>query len=73
MSIFKRILGAVILLIGINILGWVAYNFLVQMQPESEGRNPLPAFIFSAGAIYVGSRWLFGKPKTDPKRELTKL
>ena len=65
MTIVKRIFGLLIFLIGLSILGWIAYNFLVQMQPEARGRNPLPALIFSGAAIYVGARWLFAKRSKD--------
>jgi hypothetical protein len=65
MKILKRVFGFFILLIGVGILGWIAYNYLVAMQPEARGRNPLPALIFSGAAIYVGGRWLLSKPKKD--------
>lgn len=65
MNILKRIFGCFILLIGLSILGWIAYNFLVEMQPEARGRSPLPALVFSAAAIYVGARWVFAKRKTS--------
>jgi hypothetical protein len=53
------------LLIGLSILGWIAYNYLVEMQPSARGRSPLPALVFSAAAIYVGGKWLLSKPKKD--------
>lgn len=65
MKILKRIFGFFILLIGLSILGWIAYNYFVAMQPEARGRNPLPALIFSGAAIYVGGKWLLSKPKKD--------
>lgn len=65
MSILRRIFGGFILLIGLALLGWVAYNLLVGMQPEARGRSPLPALLLAAGAIYVGARWLFAKRKTS--------
>jgi hypothetical protein len=65
MSIIKRVFGALILLFGLALLGWIAYNLFVEMQPEARGRSPLPALILSAGAIYVGARWLFAKRKTS--------
>jgi uncharacterized membrane-anchored protein len=65
MSILKRIFGAFILLIGLGLLGWIAYNFFIEMQPEARERSPLPALVFAAGAIYIGVRWLFAKRKTS--------
>jgi len=58
MKILKRIFGFFILLIGLGILGWIAYNHLVEMQPSGRGRSALPALVFSAAAIYVGGKWL---------------
>jgi hypothetical protein len=65
MKIIKRIFGFFILLIGLAILGWIAYNYLVEMQPSARGRSPLPPLIFSTAAIYVGGKWLLSKPKKD--------
>ncbi len=65
MKIIQKIFGLLILLIGLSNLGWIAYNYLVAMQPEARGRNPLPALIFSGAAIYVGGKWLLSKPKKD--------
>jgi hypothetical protein len=64
-SILKRICGFFIFLIGLTILGWIAYNYLVEMQPTARGKNPLLALIFSGGAIFVGAAWLFAKRKPD--------
>jgi hypothetical protein len=64
-SILKRIFGCLILLVGLTILGWIAYNYLVEMQPAARGRSPLPALVFSGAAIFVGGKWLFAKRKKD--------
>ena len=61
MKILKKLFGLLILLIGVSILGWIAYNYLVAMQPEARGRNPLPAVIFSGAAIWIGGKWLVSK------------
>lgn len=62
MRIVKKIVGLCILVIGIGLLSWVAYNYLVEMQTQARGRNPLPALVFSAAAIFVGGSWLLDKP-----------
>jgi len=46
--------GILCLLIGMSLGGWIAYNFLVEMQPEAKGRNPLPAVLVIALSLYVG-------------------
>lgn len=48
------IFGVLCLLIGIGVGGWVAYNYLVEMQPEAEGKTPLPALVLTAVSLYVG-------------------
>ena len=35
-------------LIGAGMLGWVAYNHLVEMQPAAQGRDPWPAVAFGS-------------------------
>lgn len=57
----KKILGAIDLLFGIVILGWVGYNYLIEMQPAARGFNPIVALSFASGAIYFGLKWLTGK------------
>ena len=57
----KRIFGVLILLIGSAILLWVGYNFFIEMQPEAQGRNPLPPIGLSGAMIYVGIMWIRGK------------
>ncbi len=54
----RRILGIVCLVIGISLLGWVAYNLFVELQPEAEGRSPYSAIMFSAVMIYIGLQWI---------------
>lgn len=64
-SIIKRVIGTFILLFGLALLGWIAYSLFVETQPEAHSRNPLLPLVLSAGAIFVGARWLFAKAKTS--------
>jgi len=48
------IFGLLSLLLGLGVGGWVAYNYLVEMQPEAKGKNPAPALILTAVCLYVG-------------------
>ena len=57
----KKSLGVLACLLGALILGWIGYNYLIEMQPEAEGRNPIPALLFSAAAIFVGIKMILGK------------
>ena len=57
----KKVAGAFMLLLALVLLGWIGYNFLVEMQPEAQGRSPLSPLLFSAALIYVGVKWLRGK------------
>ena len=53
---FDWAFGIVSLLIGLGVGGWIAYNYLVEMQPEAEGRNPILPLLLTAVGIYVGIR-----------------
>ena len=57
----RRIGGVVVLLLGMSILLWIAYNLFVERLPETRGRNPLPALIFVGACFHVGLRWMRGQ------------
>lgn len=57
----KKVLGVLVISIGASILVWIGYNYLIEMQPEFKGRNPIGPLLFSCAAIFVGSKWIFGK------------
>jgi len=52
-SVFVWCWALLLLLMGAGLLFWVGYNFLVEMQPEAEERNPLPALILGSGMLVV--------------------
>lgn len=54
----KKFLGVIALLMGLGLGSWIAYNFLVEMQPEARGRKPAPAIILTVGLLYQGQKWL---------------
>lgn len=54
----KIILGLLAVLIALSVLAWMAYNYLVEMQPAVEERNPLPALLFNIVMLIVGIKWL---------------
>ena len=56
----KRILGGLMILMGLILGGWIVYNLLVQRQPEGTG-NPLGPLVFTAGLLFVGTMWARGK------------
>ncbi len=57
----KRVFGVFVLVLGLLLAGWIAFNLLVEMQPEAAGRNPLPGIGLSAAFIFVGVRWIQNK------------
>lgn len=57
----KKLLGGLTLLMGVVLLLWIGYNLFIGMQPEAQGRNPIPAVFVSAGLIFVGAKWVRGK------------
>jgi hypothetical protein len=57
----RRILGVLALLMGTAILAWIAYNFLVEKQPEAAGQSPLPGLIFGTLMVIAGVYWVRGK------------
>lgn len=46
--------GGFLILFGTILLGWVAYNLLVERQPQTEGRSPYPAIALGGAAIWIG-------------------
>ncbi|GMV81612.1 MAG: hypothetical protein AMXMBFR7_27960 [Planctomycetota bacterium] len=59
----KRVIGGLMLLLGVFQLGWIGYNFLIELQPEARGRNPIIPILFGIGLLYVGFTWVKGKPE----------
>jgi hypothetical protein len=57
----KRFLGVFVLLFGVLVGAWLVYNLVAGVQPEARGRSPIPAILFTAGAIYVGIKWIRGE------------
>jgi len=54
----RNLLGVVALVMGVGLGGWIAYNYLVEMQPEARGRNPLLPILVTIGLLYQGQKWL---------------
>ena len=46
--------GVLLLLMGLALLGWVAYNLFVEMQPSARGRSPVVAVSFGMGLVGTG-------------------
>ena len=61
MKIFKKLFGALTLLIGLSLLGWIIYFHLIKSPTLEHSHFPLTAIMVSGSAIYVGAKWLFEK------------
>lgn len=53
--------GLLCLVLGVVLLSWVAYNLLIERQPGTEGKSPIPALWFGVGLIGVGLHRLRGR------------
>jgi hypothetical protein len=54
----RKFLGVIALLMGAGLAAWIGYNYLVEMQPEAKGRNPLLPIVVTVGLLYQGQKWL---------------
>lgn len=54
----KKFLGVIALLMGLGLGSWIAYNYLVEMQPAARGRNPAAPILLTVGLLYQGQKWL---------------
>jgi len=57
----KKVFGGLVLGLGVVLLLWVGFNLFVSLQPQAQGKSPIPALILSAGLLYVGVKWLRSK------------
>ena len=57
----RRLAGVAVVMLGVILGGWVAYNLFIHRLPETQGRSPIPAIAISAVFIYVGVKWIRGK------------
>jgi hypothetical protein len=57
----KKLLGLIMVLLGIVLGGWVGYNLLVQRLPEAQGKSPIPAIVFTVALLAVGCKWIAGR------------
>ncbi len=62
---FKRVIGGLMLLLGVIQLGWIGYNVLIERLPETQGRSPILPTLFGIGLLYVGFTWVKGKPDEE--------
>ncbi len=63
----KRVFGVIVLLMGLGLFAWIGYNLFIEMQPEAEGRSPIPASLLASAFVFVGARWTLRKraPKSE--------
>ena len=61
----KKIFGILMMLMGLALLGWVAYSKFIASSSGSQQYSPLPPLVFSAGLLYVGFTWVKGKKEDE--------
>jgi hypothetical protein len=56
----RRLLGILVFAMGVVLAAWVAYNLLIEVQPEAQGRSPGGAIALAGLFLWVGARWVRG-------------
>lgn len=57
----KRVLGGMLLVVGVPMAAWIGYN-LVWPHPAARDAPIEAVAALWAGLIYVGVRWVLGRP-----------
>lgn len=68
-----KLLGGILLLVfGVLLAGWIAYNLLVQRLTNFKG-SPIPAMLFASAMLFVGGKWVIegwgSLPMFAPRRK----
>ena len=63
----KRVFGVIALVMGLGLFAWLGYNLFIEMQPEAEGRSPIPAALLASAFIFGGAKLTL--PKRAAKSE----
>jgi uncharacterized membrane protein HdeD (DUF308 family) len=50
----RLVLGVLMILLGVGLLAWIAFNQFVEMQPSAEGKSPIVGSAIAALAIVSG-------------------
>jgi len=54
MKLIGYLWSLLLILLGATLLGWIAYNSLIEEQPAAEGRNPVVPLAFGAAFLVTG-------------------
>jgi len=54
----NKINGYLGIFIGLVLLSWLGYNYLIEMLPEVADKNPILPLILSFTSIYFGIKYL---------------
>jgi len=57
----------ILILFGVGLAGWIAYNYLIEMQPDVKGRNPFSPIILSVSSLVVG---IYRMPKRKSAQQV---
>jgi hypothetical protein len=60
MEMVRRVCGIFVFTVGLALAVWVAFNLLIELQPEAEGGSPRGAILLSVLFLWVGARWIRG-------------
>ena len=62
MKIIDYLWGGVLILLGATLLGWISFNYLVEMQPSAEGKNPIIPTVLGVAFLVTGI-WRLRRPR----------
>jgi len=43
---------------GVAMLGWIGYNYFIEMLPAAKGKNPIGALALAGLSLYYGVKYL---------------
>jgi len=54
----NKINGFLGIFMGLGLLGWIGYNYFIEMLPAAEGKNPVVPLIVACVSLYLGVKYL---------------
>jgi len=66
---FRLVFGSLAVLIGVAIIVWVGYNWLIERQPQFSGSRIFPSLGIAPVTVAVGIYWLRGLRRNRQRAE----